>query len=62
MNSTSYSEKEKLWKGRDVLPLYNPKINIAQALLSSMNTFGPKIAQVNQRGTFFSANIDIDIT
>lgn len=49
MNLTSYNEKEKLWRGRDVLPLYNPKINIARALLSSMSFFGPKIAQVNQK-------------
>lgn len=44
---TSYDEDAKLWYGPDTVPLYNPKISLAQALLDAMSIFGPKIAQVN---------------
>lgn len=47
MFSTKYNETENLWYGLDTLPLYNPKINMAQALLNSMSTFGSKVAQVS---------------
>lgn len=46
MYSTHYDAETKLWSGRDSLPLYNNCINVAQALLVSMKTFGSKIAQV----------------
>lgn len=47
MFSTTYDEKTKTWYGREIPPLYNEKISVAQALLSAMTNFGPKIAQVN---------------
>lgn len=47
MYSTRFNEAEKLWYGPDVLPLYNPSVNLAQALLNSMSIFGSKIAQVS---------------
>lgn len=46
MYSTYFDEKEKLWHGSDIPPLYNPDISLAQALLNSMVAFAPKIAQV----------------
>lgn len=46
---TQYNEAEKLWSGPDIPPLYNPSINLAQALLNSMNIFGSKIAQVSDK-------------
>lgn len=46
MYSTRYDETESIWYGPDIPPLYNPNINLAQALLNSMALFGSKIAQV----------------
>lgn len=46
MFKTTYDEEAKLWSGHDVLPLYNPKISVAQAVLGALSTYGPKIAQV----------------
>lgn len=43
---TVYDEKNKLWKGEDVPPLYNPEISLGQVLLKALTIFGPKIAQV----------------
>lgn len=48
MLSTRYDETEKLWCGSDILPLYNPIMNLAQAFLHSMSVFGSKIAQVSE--------------
>lgn len=47
MLSTRYDESKNLWYGSDIPPLYNPNINLAQAVLNSMSIFGSKIAQVN---------------
>lgn len=49
MYKTYYDKREKLWSGRSTEPLYNPKINLGQVLLSSMSTYGSKIAQVLER-------------
>ena len=50
-----YDQKEKMWYGRDIPLLYNPKINIAQALFNAMNIFGSKVAQVIL--SFYNFNI-----
>lgn len=47
MYKTIFDKENKLWKGHDVQPLYNPQISIAQVLLNSMKVNGAKIAQVN---------------
>lgn len=47
MYKTVFDKENKLWKGYDVPPLYNPEISIAQVLLKAMTTNGTKIAQVN---------------
>lgn len=52
MFSTRYNAAEKLWCGNDSPPLYNPNLNMAQALLHSMSIFGPKIAQVRKKLQF----------
>lgn len=46
MFTTKYDEENKLWSGRGDLPLYSPEISVAQVVLSSMEIYGPKIAQV----------------
>lgn len=46
---TQFNEPEKLWYGPDIPPLFNPNINLAQALLNSMSIFGSKVAQVNKK-------------
>lgn len=46
MFKTTYDKEAKLWSGRDVLPLYNTKISVAQVILGALTTYGPKIAQV----------------
>lgn len=46
MFASTYNEAEKLWYGPEIPPLYNPNINLAQALLNAMSIFGPKVAQV----------------
>lgn len=48
MYSTFYASELKIWKGPNILPLYNPKISLAQVLLSALTTYGPKVAQVYQ--------------
>lgn len=48
MFSTRFDVDKTLWYGPDIPPLYNPSINLAQALLSSMSIFGSKIAQVSE--------------
>lgn len=55
MFSSTYVKDEKLWYGPDIPSLYNPEINMAQALLHGMSTFGSKIAQI-------SDNNDIQMT
>lgn len=46
---TRFNEAEKLWFGPDIPPLFNPNINLAQALLNSMSIFGSKTAQVSEQ-------------
>lgn len=46
MFSTKFDESTKLWSGREVPPLYNPKISVAQVILDKLDTYGPNIAQV----------------
>lgn len=46
MNFTKFDAEAKIWSGRDVLPLYNPKVSLAQVILGTLKVFGPKIAQV----------------
>lgn len=46
MFATKFDEDTKEWSGRNVLPIYNPKISLAQVILTTLNTHGPKIAQV----------------
>lgn len=46
MFSTTYNREEKLWKGRETTPLYNPNISLAQVLLNALKLNGPKRAQV----------------
>lgn len=48
MFSTTFKQ-EKLWCGRDIPPLYNPKISVAQVLFNAMAKYGPKIAQVKSK-------------
>lgn len=47
MLKTSYDATLKLWRGRDVTPIYNPKASIAHPLLRALENFGPKIAQIS---------------
>lgn len=49
MYSTRYDGVAKVWYGPDIPPLYNPNMNLAQALLSSMSIFGSKVAQVLEK-------------
>lgn len=44
--SSKYNKEKKEWYGREIPPLYNPKISIAQVILNSLTAHGPKIAQV----------------
>ncbi len=46
MYKTIFDKNNKLWKGHDVPPLYNPEISIAQVLLKAMKINGTEIAQV----------------
>lgn len=46
MFQTKYDKEAKLWRGRDCVPLFNPKISIAQVVLKACVNYGPKIAQV----------------
>lgn len=56
MFGTTFDKKTKLWRGPDILPLYNPKVSIAQVLLNAMTTYGPKIAQVSPQIAAFVSN------
>ncbi|KAG4069747.1 hypothetical protein HA402_003188 [Bradysia odoriphaga] len=47
MYKTIFEKDEKLWKGYDIPPLYNPTISIAQVLLNAMKINGPKVAQIS---------------
>lgn len=47
MFQTKYNKDIKEWSGCDRPPLYNPKVSLAHVLLDTLNTFGPKIAQVH---------------
>lgn len=47
MFQTTFDKKANLWSGVNRPQLYNPNINIAQAILRSLKLFGSKIAQVN---------------
>lgn len=46
MFSTHYDKVAKLWSGRKIIPLYNPKISVTQVVLKVCQSNGPKIAQV----------------
>lgn len=48
MFKTTYDKDSKVWSGCDILPLYNPKISVAQVLLSALSTHGSRIAQVHR--------------
>lgn len=48
MFQTQYDKEAKLWRGRDLLPIYNPKISLAQVILKACINNGPKIAQVTK--------------
>lgn len=47
MFRTHYDKETKLWSGNGTTNLYNSKISLAQVLLKTCKTNGPKIAQVN---------------
>lgn len=47
MFRTQYNEKEKLWSGLNVQPIYNPTISVAQVVLQALMKNGPKISQVS---------------
>ncbi|XP_055325950.1 uncharacterized protein LOC129579797 isoform X2 [Sitodiplosis mosellana] len=47
MFSTKFDEATKLWSGVTVPPIYNPNVNCAHVLLSSMKVHGSKFAQIN---------------
>lgn len=49
MFSTTFNNQEKLWCGRDIPPLYNPNISLAQVLFNAMAKYGTKTAQVNSK-------------
>ncbi|XP_055308228.1 probable 4-coumarate--CoA ligase 1, partial [Sitodiplosis mosellana] len=61
MFKTQYDNEAKLWRGRDQLPLYNPKISLAQVILKSCINFGPKIAQVSADSGIKLSNDEIRI-
>lgn len=46
MFKTQFDKEKLLWKGRDSVPLYNPKVSLAQVFFRTCLNFGPKIAQV----------------
>lgn len=46
MFKTQFDEETKLWKGRGSIPLYNPKVSLAQVFLRNCLNYGPKLAQV----------------
>lgn len=46
MFQTQFDKETKLWRGRDLLPVFNPKISLAQVILRACINNGPKIAQV----------------
>lgn len=46
MFSTHYDEDAKLWSGRAVVPLYNPKVSVGQVALDALFRHGSKVAQV----------------
>jgi hypothetical protein len=43
---TDFDETNKLWRGPDILPLFNPKITIGQAILDVAEVNATKICQV----------------
>ncbi|XP_055297521.1 luciferin 4-monooxygenase-like [Sitodiplosis mosellana] len=47
MFKTKFDEENKVWSGQDVLPTYNSKISVAQVVLATLNTYGSRIAQIN---------------
>ncbi|XP_055299806.1 probable 4-coumarate--CoA ligase 1 isoform X2 [Sitodiplosis mosellana] len=47
MFQTTFDSKANLWRGFNRPQLYNPNINIAQALLRAMKLHGSKIAQIS---------------
>lgn len=51
MFQTQYDKEAKLWRGRDLLSVYNPKISLAQVILKACINNGPKIAQVTNDQT-----------
>lgn len=51
MFSTQYDKIAKLWSGRKIIPLYNPKISVTQVVLKVCQSNGSKIAQVIKFGT-----------
>lgn len=54
MYRTKYNEKLKVWSGRDLPPLYNPKVSLAQVVLDALTAYGSKIAQVFYHNELFS--------
>lgn len=44
---TKYDAENKLWKGNEVTPLYNPKVSIGEVILKALAVNGPKITQVS---------------
>lgn len=46
MFRTHYSEEEKLWRGDDLTPLFNPKISLGEILFRSLLAHRSRIAQV----------------
>ncbi|XP_031628269.1 4-coumarate--CoA ligase-like 7 [Contarinia nasturtii] len=47
MFSTKYDEETKVWRGHDEVPMYNPKVSLAQVLLTTMKNMGQKVAQIS---------------
>lgn len=47
MYSTSYSKEQRIWRGREFPLLFNSQSSLAEAALTSMTTYGSKVAQVN---------------
>lgn len=46
MFSTTFNDEAKLWSGRNIPPLYNERISVADVLFNAMTKYGSKIAQV----------------
>lgn len=62
MFSTTYDKDNKVWSGKDIVPTYNPKISIAQVILSTLHMHGPGIAQVLKNIELQNQKILIQVT